>query len=290
MENPSIHQLTASLLKILDAEGLLKGIKADIEKTDTAQAKIAAKPKVNGWVAYRKPKPDAQLNLFCFHHMGGAASLFSTWGENLPESIDICPVQLPGREGRRHEKPMARFDVLIDTLSDSLLPYLDRPFAFFGHSMGTWIAFELALAIHQKHGKTPEHLFVAAMPPPSMNETLFKGVCLDESWLSHMDIPDALKKDDGFMNEWLNLFKADSTLLNTYGYNEKPPVDCPITAFGGAQDPLVTQSELIQWRQHTAGKFNLQQLAGGHMFPVEDKIKLLDIIGKNLITSGYDQT
>jgi len=285
MENPSIHQLAASLIKILNSEKLLKGEKIDAGVTE-AQAGKQANPKPNGWIAYRKPKPEARINLFCFHHLGGAASLFRTWGEDLPHSIDICPVQLPGREGRRHEKPMTRFDSLIDTLSDSLLPYLDRPFAFFGHSMGAWIAFELAHAVHQRHGKSPVHLFVAAMAPPSMNETLLKGVGLDETWLPHMEIPDALKKEAGFMNEWLHLFKADSALIQSYGYIEKPPLDCPVTSFGGTKDTLVTESELSQWRRLTANVFNMKLLRGGHMFVVENKNNLLDIIRNNLVSSG----
>jgi surfactin synthase thioesterase subunit len=120
------------------------------------------------------------------------------------------------------------------------------------------------------------------MPPPSLNETLFNGVSMDDSWIAHMEIPDALKKDEGFMNEWLNLYRADSKLFHSYGYIDKPRLDCPITAFGGSQDSLVSESELSQWKCHTAGRFEVQQLTGSHMFPVENKNILLDIIRKNL--------
>jgi medium-chain acyl-[acyl-carrier-protein] hydrolase len=288
MENPSIHGLAASLLKILEADGFIKAEKISAVITNEVKAQKQTNPKLNGWIAYRKPKPDPAVNLFCFHHMGGAASLFRGWGDALPKTIDICPVQLPGREGRRHEKPIDCFDLLIDTLSDSLLPYLNRPFALFGHSMGSWIAFELVHSIRLKHGKSPEHLFVAAMPPPSMNDTLFNGVSMDESWIGHMEIPDALKKNEGFMNEWTNLFKADSALFQSHGYVEKPLLDCPITALGGTQDTLVTESQLSKWKQHTANRFHVESLKGGHMFPTENKIKLLDIIGNNLLWSGKE--
>jgi surfactin synthase thioesterase subunit len=280
MENPSIHQLASSLIKILTANGLLKGEPIPSAPADKTGAQKQSLPSTNGWIAYRKSKPEAKINLFCFHHMGGAASLFRGWGDDLPEAIDVCPVQLPGREGRRREHPITDFDQLMDMMADSFGAYLDRPFAFFGHSMGAWIAFELAHAIRQKHGKAPEYLLAAAMPPPSMNETLFNGVSMDESWLGHMEIPEALKKDDGFMAEWLNLFKADSTLFHSYRYSEKPPLDCPIIVLGGMQDALVSESELSQWRRHTASRFHMELLAGGHMFPVENKNKLLEIIKK----------
>lgn len=289
MENPSIHQLAASLLKVLGAEGLLTAKPEDAGNTGIAPGTTTVAPGPNGWVAYRKPKPSARVNLFCFHHMGGAASLFRGWGEDMPESIDVCPVQLPGREGRRHEKPEVCFNHLIDSLSDALIAYLDRPFAFFGHSMGTWIAFELAHAVRQKYGKNPEHLFVGAMPPPSRNQTLFEGFSMDDSWLAHMEIPDVLKKDKGFMNEWLNLFQADSTLFHSFGYSEKPPFDCPITAFGGLQDTLVSKSELSRWQRHTAGCFHMELLSGGHMFPVESKDKMIDIIKNSLLSPRFSE-
>lgn len=278
MENPSIDQLSVILLRSLASEGLLAD--DDPEKSPAA---ISIKAKSNGWVAYRKEKPGAAINLFCFHHMGGAASLFQSWPEEMPDAVDVCPVQLPGREGRRHEAPITDFHGLIDTLSGYLAPYLEKPFAFFGHSMGTLIAFELAHRLKEKHGVSPVHLFVAAMPPPSMNGKLIKeGFTVDESFMAHMEIPELLKGDKGFMDGWLSLFKADSRLFQAYRYNDKPPVDCPISVFGGAGDTLIGESELSGWRHHTASAFKLVMLPGQHMFPVQSKKELLAEIKKGL--------
>ncbi|MDO9262680.1 MAG: SDR family NAD(P)-dependent oxidoreductase, partial [Desulfosalsimonadaceae bacterium] len=290
MENPSISQLSASLLKVLESGGALTSEGTPQGDEKPAPGGMPAKVKTNGWIAYRKAKPDAAVKLFCFHHMGGAASLFRTWGEDVPDFIDVCPVQLPGREARRKETPVVRFDGLMETLSEALLPYLDRPFAFFGHSMGAWIAFELSHAVLKKHGRFPEHLFVAAMPPPSMNEALFNGASMDESWLTYMEIPELLKDDDGFMNEWLHLFKTDSRLFQSYEYGRKTRLDCPITVFGGNSDELAAESDLLKWRQHTTKRCALEILPGKHMFPVESKNQLLDIITTRLQSNGHDKT
>ena len=282
MENPSISRLSEALLGTLESDGQFISEPIKKEEKQATGVEMPASPKSNGWLAYRKEKPEAALNLFCFHHMGGAASLFQSWPEALPDAIDVCPVQLPGREGRRHEEPLCRFEDLIDALAAALQPYLDRPFALFGHSMGTWIAYELIHALKEKSGRSPAHLFVAAMPPPSSDGALLKNRPIDESLMPHMEIPDPLRADEGFMTEWLNLFNADAQLFHSYRYKDKPEIDCPITVFGGTSDELVDRRELCAWHCHTTEAFKLQQISGGHMFPVENKTRLLTAIEQDL--------
>src|SRR2546423_7692121 len=103
----------------------------------------------NPWFQYWKPNPLARLRLFCFPYAGGHAALFRTWSKGLPSEIELCPVQLPGRERRMREKPYANLPELIDTLVGVLSPYLDKPYVLFGHSMGALISFELARALRR---------------------------------------------------------------------------------------------------------------------------------------------
>ncbi len=283
MENPSIMDLSASLIDILEAKGYLKGKNFSKTPVDAPEIPTPSPSSSNGWIAYRTPKPNASLNLFCFHHMGGSAVLFRGWGQDLHERIDVFPIQLPGREGRRGEPPVKDFDALIALLTDVMGVHLNRPFALFGHSMGAWIAFELAHAVQRQYGKTPEQLLVAAMPAPSSHENLLKAFSVDDAWLALMEIPHALKNDQNFMNEWRLLFAADLALFHQYQYTQKPLLNCPITAFGGIQDSLVTEAALSQWRRHTAADFQLKFIRGGHMFPVENKHHLLELIEKELL-------
>ncbi|MDZ7831610.1 MAG: SDR family NAD(P)-dependent oxidoreductase [Desulfobacterales bacterium] len=287
MENPSIAMLSETIHQLLESAGRFKSDAPKENDQTTPHGQTASTPESNGWLAYRKEKPDALINLFCFHHMGGAASLFQGWPEELADAIDVCPVQLPGREGRRHEKTFDRFDHLIEALLEMIQPHLDRPFAFFGHSMGTWIAYELTHAIRQKIGQSPVHLFAAAMPPPCENGAFMKNRPIDESLMPHMEIPEPLRGDDTFMNEWLNLFNADAGLFQTYHCQVKPALDCPITAFGGASDELVSRADLSAWHQYTSDTFRLQLMPGQHMFPVGSRNRLMAAIKQDLTPFLY---
>src|SRR5262249_13687929 len=118
------------------------------------------------WLACARPRPQADIRLFCFPYAGGGASVFRGWADGLPASVEVCPVQLPGRGTRFREPAFTRLPPLIEALAESLRPHLDRPFAFFGHSLGALVAFELARYLHQHQGREPVRLFVSGCGGP----------------------------------------------------------------------------------------------------------------------------
>src|SRR3954447_16006461 len=92
------------------------------------------------WILTRTPNREVRVRLFCFPYAGAGASAFRAWEEELSPSIHLCRVQLPGRDERLREKPIAQLSELTGILSRELQSYLDIPFAFFGHSMGALTA------------------------------------------------------------------------------------------------------------------------------------------------------
>jgi medium-chain acyl-[acyl-carrier-protein] hydrolase len=106
------------------------------------------------------------MRLFCFPFAGGSAQAFREWRDHLPQSIELCAVQLPGREMRQRETPIASADDIVEALLPALLPLMDRPFILFGHSMGAVIAFELARGLQQEGRPTPECLIVSGRVAP----------------------------------------------------------------------------------------------------------------------------
>src|SRR5581483_5831846 len=113
------------------------------------------------WFPFARPRPRAEVRLFCFPYAGGGASIFRDWSGRLPGHVEVCPVQLPGRETRFRESAFTHVSPLVTTLAESLRPKLDRPFAFFGHSLGALVAFELSRRLLQDYELQPTHLFVS---------------------------------------------------------------------------------------------------------------------------------
>src|SRR5580704_7660600 len=123
---------------------------------------------VDRWISFRKPDPKAQLRLFCFPYAGAGALIFRKWADGLPREVELCPIQLPGRGTRLTEPPFTMLSCLVEDLDRALAPLLDKPFAFFGHSLGALVGFELARHRSRQSGIQPTHLFVSAGRAPQI--------------------------------------------------------------------------------------------------------------------------
>ncbi len=212
----------------------------------------------------------APLRLFCFPHAGGGTGMFARWAASLP-GIGVCPVRLPGRESRSQEPPFTRMEALVDALADAIRPHLAQPFAFFGHSMGAAVAFELARRLRREGHPAPKMLLVSAarapqyrrnhVPPPELPEADFLAE------LRRLEgIPAEALDDPEVMRVLLPALKADAALYRNYIYCEEPPLACPIRAFGGEADPNVTREHLEAWARQTTGAFGLRLFPGGHFY------------------------
>lgn len=241
-------------------------------------------PSVNPWLRISPPKPHARLRLFCFPYAGGAASLYRTWPQHLPAQIELCAVQLPGRENRISERPFTNLVELVQALLPNLSPYLDKPFALFGHSMGSLIAYEVAQQL-QQYGQTPTHLLVSGRRAPMLPEpeALLHTLPSDEAFLSELqrrynNLP-AVMFDDAEVRElFVPLLRADFMLLETYQSRVGASLPCPLVALGGADDLRVSPAELRAWQALTQADFALRIFPGGHFYLNEQLRPLLATI------------
>jgi surfactin synthase thioesterase subunit/glycosyltransferase involved in cell wall biosynthesis len=213
----------------------------------------------------------AQLRLFLFPHAGAGASTFRRWPEALPAGVALFPARLPGRESRISEPPFESMAPLIEALGQAIEPYLTGPFAFYGHSMGAAVAFELARHLRRRNLPAPASLFVSGARAPQ-----FRLHHVPHPEPSHTQLLDELRRLGGILEhalesqEWtrviLPALRADSTLYRNYVYLDEPPLDCAIRAYGGAEDRHVTPAHLEAWRQQTTASFAFEVLPGGHFF------------------------
>lgn len=249
------------------------------------------------WLRRSKPNPQARLRLYCFHFAGGSASAYRTWPAlfaPIHPEIEVSAVQLPGRENRLKEQPFMQVAPLVDTLVSVLRPELDRPFAFFGHSMGAIVAYELAQALTGM-GAPPSHLFVSGRRAPIMPErylSLHQAVT-DDALLRAVqqrygNLPELLFQDAELKAIFAPLLRADFTLVETYSPSTLKPLPCPITALGGVADPIATRPELEAWQALTQGRFALHMLPGNHFYLQEQSGALTQLVAKALtISEGF---
>ncbi|HHP7245291.1 MAG TPA: thioesterase II family protein [Elainellaceae cyanobacterium] len=233
----------------------------------------------NSWVKCFKPNPGASLRLFCLPYAGGGALIFRDWSDQLCEEVEVCPIELPGRGTRLREKPFTRIDPLVNMIAQSLVPYLDKPFAFFGHSMGALLSFEVTHLLSQQYSSTPAHLFVSGRRAPDIPEPnppihpLPNADFLEELRLLN-GTPEAVLTNKDLMQLLLPTLRADFELHETYVYKAKPSLRCAITAFGGFQDPDVNCEMLKAWQEQTNDTFSLQMFPGDHFFINTEQIAL----------------
>jgi medium-chain acyl-[acyl-carrier-protein] hydrolase len=236
------------------------------------------------WLAYVRPNPRATLRLFCFNYAGGAAAFYRDWGEALGERVEVNPVELPGHGTRLGEPPFEQLEPLVDALAAALSPLLpERPFAFFGHSMGALLSFELARSLRRGAEPQPVRLLVSAHRGPQLPDRDEPAYLLDDEELmaklrSLGGTPAAALDEPELMRLLLPMVRADFRVCDTYVYRPEPPLACPISAFGGLHDPVVNQAELEGWREQTTAAFRLRMLPGGHFYPSERPGHLLALL------------
>jgi medium-chain acyl-[acyl-carrier-protein] hydrolase len=242
---------------------------------------------VSPWLSPARPNPNAALRLFCFPYAGGSAQIYRSWSKRLPTSVEVCAVQLPGRGNRLREPPFTDLHTLVRALAEALLSYLDKPFAFFGHSMGALIGFELAQRLRERASPGPIQLFVSGHRAPQLERDGPTTYDLPEpellAELRRMNgTPREVLEHPELIQLMLPLLRADFEVVQTYLYAPRPPLDSPITAFGGLRDEDVSREQLARWREQTTAEFSLHMLPGDHFFIQTSETLLLEVLSRKL--------
>jgi surfactin synthase thioesterase subunit len=209
-----------------------------------------------------------QPRLFWFPHAGGGTATVS--GQALPH-FAICPVRLPGRESRLAEAPFERMGALIEALAAAIVPYIAQPFAFFGHSMGAAVAFELARLLRRRGQPLPVLLIASAARAPHFRRNHVPSPALpDDQLIRELErlqgIPAEVLDDPALMRAILPALRADASVYRNYLYADDAPLDCPIRAYGGAEDPNVRRDHLEAWALETTASFSVHVFPGGHFY------------------------
>jgi medium-chain acyl-[acyl-carrier-protein] hydrolase len=224
-----------------------------------------------------------RVRLFCFPSAGKGAAGYAAWRSLFPQSIEVLPARLPGRESRFREEAVTRFPELVEQLAAHVEPLLDVPFAFFGHSLGALVAFELARSLRARGKPLPKLLMVASRSAPQLRTTtpichLPRDQFLQAIQDRYGSFDQEIKNDQEIMDRFIPILRADFTLFDNYLYSEQRPLECPIRAYGGSQDAMILETHLNAWELHTLAGFTSRLFEGQHFFFERDRTILAQLV------------
>jgi medium-chain acyl-[acyl-carrier-protein] hydrolase len=239
------------------------------------------------WIAFRKPNPEARLRLFCFPYAGAGAAIFRTWSDGLPTYVEVCPIQFPGRGTRLMEAPFTQLSPLVQALAKALGPLLNKPFAFFGHSLGALVGFELARELRRRFGVQPVRLLVSAAHAPQLPRRHQPIHALPErEFLEELrrlkGTREELLEHEELMQIMIPILRTDFAVYESYTYSPEPPLTCCISGIGGLQDLRVNRDDLHAWREQSYAPFSLRMFPGGHFFLNTAQPLLLQVLSQEL--------
>lgn len=228
------------------------------------------------------------MRLFCFPYAGGGASTYRTWATGLPASIELLAIQLPGTESRVREVPLDSIPGMVAELTPLIAARSDLPFALFGHSLGSILAFEVTRTLRRAGLRMPGLLMVSGRRPPRVPDRHSPIHHLpDQELIAAINAryggirPEVFQHPD-LVELLLPGLRASITALETHAFQDEPALALPIAAFGGTSDPMAPPSDIEAWRSETTGRFSSRIFPGDHFYLTQQPAALLAEVAAGL--------
>jgi len=239
---------------------------------------------------HRRKLTHPRFRLLCFPYAGGAASLYRHWAPLLDPTVEVCPVELPGRGVRLAEPAVHDMTQLCDGLAPAVEQLLDGvPMALFGHSMGARVAFEIA----RRFDGRIAHLFASGSPAPgtrwrhaAAGDRRLTAQLTDDEFRQRLralgGTPPEILEHDELMARVLPLVRADFVLIENYRIEPQLRITCPITVFAGVDDPGASPPAAAAWELRTTSRCRLVEIDAGHFFLDSHRAALIAEISHDL--------
>jgi surfactin synthase thioesterase subunit len=227
-----------------------------------------------------------RLRLFCFPYAGGGARSFRDWADRLVPDLEICAVQLPGRERRLSEPALCRTDEAVHILIDVLRPHLDLPCVLFGHSMGAILAYEVARGL-AACAQEPRGLIVSGRRAPHLPSRRRDLHALPRDELitevkALNGTPAEVFEHPELVDLILPTLRSDFELVETYVQRPGPVLSCPVIAASGFEDREVSPQELAGWHSVTTGTFKTMLFNGDHFYLNDARSGFMEAVRREL--------
>jgi surfactin synthase thioesterase subunit/acyl carrier protein len=253
----------------------------------TSYVSLGNKPvpaNLSEWLVIPRPNPLARTRLLCFHDAGGNASLYHPWQDLIDDYFELIMVELPGRVGSTGERSYTSLSALIHDMIPVLIPMLDKPFYFFGHSMGGLLAFELALTLRKSNLNLPAKIFISSTPALTTYSQQDVDHTMTEQRLIEMfpHLDKATIGDDALQVMLVDLLRKDLQLIGSYQYVKEDPLPVPLVIIHGIDDSRVKKEQSDQWRRETSSSFRVISRPGGHRYIDDDAEFLTSLIQEDI--------
>jgi medium-chain acyl-[acyl-carrier-protein] hydrolase len=225
--------------------------------------------------------------LFCFPYAGGSAQIFRKWQRYFSPDVALCLAHLPGRAMRIGEPPFTRLKPLVRVLAEAIIPQLQLPFAFWGHSMVAMISFELARELRRQGQPVPMALFVSGRSAPQTPDPDPITFNLPEKdFIAELQrlngTPKEVLDNPELKHLFLPILRADFEVVETYVYESDKPLACAIHAYGGLKDSHVPVNNLKAWQEQTSRECVVRMFPGDHFFIHTCSADVLNVLRKDL--------
>ena len=234
------------------------------------------------WIVRPQIKNNAKVRLFCFPYAGSSAVVtYKFLVDSLPEDIEVCPVEFPGRGGRMAEKLISDISIAVDQISEEITDYFEKPYIFFGHSMGALVAYELSHLLIKKYDSRPLKLYLSAHMAPNIRKDekimhLLTGDEFLDELIKMNGLATEILQHKELLDLMLPIIKNDYKLCETYQYADKERLNIPFQVFGGKEDKDVKFDHLEEWSNLTSSECNIEMLDGDHFFISKQKDLFLE--------------
>ncbi len=302
---------TAMLLKGPSITGLIAELFPDARPPeDPSEAGTGSTARIagDGWLVFHHPNPGATTRLFCFPFAGGGAATFRQWPAHLDPRIELVAIEPPGRQTRIEEPPICDLPTFVRQLVPALLPFLDKPFAVYGHCLGALTLFETVRALLRDHHGAPVHVFLSGARPPdelhrhqdfeakllerllalpgySVFEPIHRQpdeVFAEAILQFNIIATESFLSDPELRRLILPATRADFELSSRYRYVPEEPWDIAITCLSGLHDAYVSPENARSWSRFTRRRFQLFMLDSEHFVVVDDDRFVIKVLNREL--------
>lgn len=229
------------------------------------------------------------MQLFCFAHAGSSALNYYQWKKNINKNIEIIPIELAGRGEKQSLSPRLTMDEVIqDVMIDFLQSYTGENYAFFGHSLGAWIVYELYDYLNNSSYPLPKSIFFSGNCPPFFQKSPYVRMNMtDKEFMDKLislgGMSNQILLDETLYNTYKQILRADFQIAETYSLTAvERKISCDIIALGGTEDFGVTSEDLMGWKKIALGKCTIRKVKGNHFFPFTNSKETVDIINNQL--------